>query len=159
MYSRELRLRPSLTNSGPAAVDLFGVVLPITFSRRIKPDAAQPDWEAAPSDAFQLDCFWWQIVTAAGAPVFGQPNACEFMALAGTDAGLAIRFLGGRLCAGCTLAGSSGATDATVNVKHASYLQMETQPAPAVGALSCAPLAAPPQRCSSPAAAQQRPVR
>jgi hypothetical protein len=88
-----------------------------------------------------------QVVTAAGAPVYGQPNACEFIALTATAAGLQLQFLGGRLCAGCTLAGGSAAADATVNAKHVSYLQMETSPQPAVGAAACTPLPAPNERC------------
>jgi hypothetical protein len=147
--ARELRLRPTLTNTGPAAVDLFGVTLPITFSHRVKPVAAAPGWAMAPPPEYVLDCYWSQIVTSAGAPVYGQPNACEFMSLNATSTGLLLQFQGGRLCAGCTLAGASATGDATVNVKHASYLQMETTPPPAVGPIGCAPLPAPPARCAA----------
>jgi hypothetical protein len=158
--SRELRIRPSITNAGTKAVNLFGVSIPINFSHRVRPDGVAP-WAPAPAKAFQLDCFWAQIVTSSGAPIFGQPNACEYMNVSSTPTGLQLRFLGGRLCAGCTLSGGSASTDATVNVKHEAYQQLETQPQPVLGAVTCAPLSAPPPRCAeaqSPLAAGPAPA-
>jgi hypothetical protein len=148
-FARELRLRPSITNTGPTAVDLFGVTVPITFSHRVKPDAAAPGWAVAPAADYVLDCYWAQVVTSAGAPVYGQPNACEYMSVNATATGLLLQFQGGRLCAGCTLAGAAAAGDATVNAKHATYLQMDVSPPPAVGQISCTPLPAPPARCAA----------
>ena len=144
--SRELRIRPSITNAGTKAVNLFGVTVPISFSHRVMADGGA--WAVAPPTAFQLDCFWAQIVTSAGAPIYGQPNSCEFMSINATATGLQLTFLGGRLCAGCTLAGGNAATDATINVKHMAYQQLESAPQPALGPLSCAPLSAPPLRCA-----------
>jgi hypothetical protein len=83
------------------------------------------------------------------------------MNVSSTPTGLQLRFLGGRLCAGCTLSGGSASTDATVNVKHEAYQQLETQPQPVLGAVTCAPLSAPPPRCAeaqSPLAAGPAPA-
>ena len=128
------------------------MTLPISFAQRVKADVSAPAWSAAEPSAFQLDCFWAQVVTSAGAPVFGQPNACEYVSLSPTPSGMQLTFLGGRLCAGCTLTGSTGSSDATLNVKHTSYLLMDASTPPALGPISCAPPAAPPARCASSAA-------
>lgn len=165
--ARELRLRPTLRNYGPRSVPLFGATFTITFPHGVSmlqqpgPDGQMvtaTDPVTAPGFDFTTDCFWGQVVTKDNVPVYGQRPVCEYLSAAPNDSGTGIEvtFLGGALCAGCTLAGASGTTDAVLNVKHAQYAQLATSPPAAVqGGATCEPPSAPPSRCTSAAPPQQ----
>lgn len=161
--SRELRLRPTLRNFGSHSVPLFGVSFTITFPHAVSLPTQQPgpDGQMVPSMStvvaqgtdFTTDCFWAQVQTKDGVPVYGQRPACEYLAVTPNDSstGIVITFQGGALCSGCTLSGATGTTDAVLNVKHVQYAQLATSPPPAVvqGGAMCDPPGAPPSRCTS----------
>jgi hypothetical protein len=148
---RELRLRPVLRNGGPNTISLFGLSFSVAFPMALAADLASSPPRGA-SD-FSVECFWAAVSTSSGVQVFGQRPACEYLSAAVTASGVSVTFLGGELCAGCSLAGASGASDAMFNVKAVSYEPLATVPAPAVragvGALGCAPPAGPPNLCVS----------
>jgi hypothetical protein len=166
---RELRLRPTLRNYGPTTVPLFGVSFTVIFPRAVALPTTSPGPDGSPlktmtnSEAsigdFTADCFWAQVTTKDGVPVYGQRPVCEYLSATPSDTGngMEVTFLGGALCAGCALSGSSGNTDAMLNIKHTQYAQLATQP-PVVldspkGAVHCDAPDAPPARCTSPAPA------
>ena len=91
------------------------------------------------------------MTTAKDQGVTGLPTACEYTELRVTSSGLQLVFLGGELCAGCTIAGGTGAVDAFVSVKHVSYFEMDSGAELKPRALEpfCAPLQGPPAFCSA----------
>ena len=167
--ARELRLRPTLRNYGPASVPLFGVSFTVIFPRTVALPTRSPGPDGsplttltnteAPIGDFSADCFWAQVVTKDGVPVYGQRPVCEYLSATPSDAGngIEVTFLGGALCAGCSLSGSTGATDAMLNIKHVQYAQLATAPQVVLdspkGAVHCNAPDAPPSRCTSPAPA------
>lgn len=151
--ARELRLRPSVRNDGATSVPLFGASFTVAFPMSLKSANEGSPFAPAMPDDYSADCFWAQVVTPGGLPIYGQRNSCEYLSARVSESGVTFTFVGGSLCAGCTLAGAAGAADAMVNVKGVNYGQMATQPKPLIagnGKLGCAEVPAPPARCTSP---------
>ena len=150
----ELHLRPRLSNTGRSSVPLFGASFAIALPGRLAADPAGPP-PPHPAAEWAVECWYAAVKDASGAPPYGQRSACEYLTSTLVDAPaggllLNLTFLGGELCAGCTLAAGSGPDDAFLNVKRLAYEPLSAQPPPrVVGPAMCAPPLAPPATCVS----------
>jgi hypothetical protein len=148
----EILLRPRLRNGGAAPLQLLGVRVPLAFQRRVRVPTPTPRWAAAGGDEWVADCWGGAVTGPDGERVSGDRSPCEYASLQATDGqdGMELVFVGGVLCAGCTLAGG-GADGTMFSLKHESNLPMDAPPAalqPA-GAAACddAQLPPPPRFC------------
>ena len=159
----ELRLRPTLTNAGAMPAPLFGASFGILLSSALADDDITMAADIVrPPTEWTVDCWYGVTRTPDGAALYGSISPCEWMSAQMTTSPipgtvlLNVTFLGGELCAGCTIgAGSAGTDDALVNVKHVSYAAMGVVPSPRLqpgshsGGVTCAAPSAPPARCVS----------
>ena len=150
----EIRLRPQLTNNARVPVPLFGASFAIALPGRLATDPARP-LLPRPASSWVVDCFYASVRDASGAAPYGQRSACEYLAATLLDSPMGlvlnVTFIGGELCAGCTLSAPGGGDDdAFLNVKRLAYEPLSAKPPPRVlGPAVRAPPLAPPAVCGS----------
>lgn len=163
----ELRVRPLLLNTAPTSVPLFGASFGVLFPAALAGDGA--DSPPRPASEWSVECWYGVLRGADGSAAYGARSPCEYLvatvqeapARAGGPAMLLLNvtFLGGELCAGCSIAaGGTGQDDALLDLKHSSYAPLGRAPPPRLkpGGVVCAAPPAPPARCVSAASPPAR---